>query len=247
MWHGIVGNYCLRLSLMIENGMERNVFESLNGKSKLNRELAVNLCIDDLCVPWQTAFSYSCIQYIYCSMRKILSAMYWQPAHYSVLSRVRLKRLWQHTEAVLIKQAFECSQVAIRVLFGVIKKISLMKAPFALFLNSSVLRLDACRRTGNRRAVALAAIAITWARKKMCNCQLLGCSLHSEGNNPAHSKQMWGLDGEWCKTAAPRRTLVNLATRQFESRVSVLLGPNLSRASAGDTSGRGSGEYAGVE
>ncbi len=47
----VVGNYCLRLSLMIENGMGKNVFESLNGKSKLNRELA-NLCIDDLCVPW---------------------------------------------------------------------------------------------------------------------------------------------------------------------------------------------------
>ncbi len=120
MWHGIVGN-SLRLSLMIENGMERKVFESLNGKSKLNRELAVNVCIDDLCVPWQTAFSYSCTQYIYCSMRKILSATSWQPAHYTVLSRVRLKRLWQHTEAVLIKQAFECSQVAVRVLFGVIK------------------------------------------------------------------------------------------------------------------------------
>ncbi len=38
-----------------------------------------------------------------------------------------------------------------------------------------------------------------------------------------------------------------MVARQFESRVFVLLGPNLSRASAGDTSGRGSGEYAGVE
>jgi len=54
---------------------------------------------------------------IYCAMRKIKSVTSWQPAHYTMLSRVRMKRLWQHDKVVLIKQAFACIQVAIRVLF----------------------------------------------------------------------------------------------------------------------------------
>lgn len=204
-------------------------------------------------------------------MRKILSATSWQPAHYTVLSRVRLKRLWQHTEAVLIKQAFECSQVAISVLFGVIKKFLWWKPLFFFFkpLQMTAGPLPGCLSHHKQHICAdaswfsasptivpgtaeqrpLLRLPLLGPRKRcaIANYRAGGVMLHSEGNNPAHSRQMWGTDGERCKTAAPWHSLVNLPVRQFESRAAVLLGPCLSRASAGDTSGRGSGEYDSVE
>lgn len=162
-------------------------------------------------------------------------------------------------QIVLIKQAFECSQVAIRVLFDVIKKFLWWKPlslSFKPLQTTAGMLLEDCSHhkqhicagaswfstspadfpgTAEQRPLLWLPLLEPGKRCAIANYRADGGGLCCTVEDTI--LQMWGPDGEWCKTAAARRFLVNLAVKQFEEHAPVLLAPALGRASAGDTSG----------